>query len=223
MKLKLDAQAVARDLAANQAENFFWDVELEGFGLRIRRRRNGELLRTFVAQYRTDGRTRRITIGSAAKVSLPQARDAARKILARATLGSDPQSERAAERLRAARTFLSVVDAYLASRRNVLRPGSMRLAKLYLSGPYFRVLHHVGIADITQSDVAACLATVSRQHSTLTAMAARRTVSALFRFAVEEGFSCRQSRRQHPEATAPSAPGSRAEGCGAGGRHPRLR
>ena len=188
MKLKLDASVIGRELAANLTEEFIWDADLEGFGLRLRRRSNGELQRTFVAQYRNDGRTRRVTLGSARKLTLAQAREAARKILARATLGADPQSERAAKRLRAARTFHTAVEAYLAGRADALRPSSLRVAKLYLTGPYFRPLHALGIADITQADVAACLTTVARQHSAQTAAAARRSVSALFRWSIEEGW-----------------------------------
>jgi Arm DNA-binding domain len=75
-----------------------------------------------VAQYRNDGRTRRVTLGSARKLTLAQAREAARKILARATLGADSQSERAAKRLRAARTFHTAVEAYLAGPRRRAPP-----------------------------------------------------------------------------------------------------
>jgi integrase len=188
VKLKLDASVIGRELAANLTEEFIWDADLEGFGLRLRRRRNGELQRTFVAQYRNDGRTRRVTLGSARKLTLAQAREAARKILARATLGSDPQSERAAKRLRAARTFHTTVEAYLAGRADALRPSSLRVAKLYLTGSYFRPLHAVGIADVSPADVAASLTTVAHQRSAQTAAAARRSVSALFRWAMEESW-----------------------------------
>ena len=188
MQLKLDAKAIARELAVDRPEEFYWDTELEGFGLRVRRRRNGELLRSYVAQYRADGRTRRSTLGAAGKVTLTQAREAARRILARATLGHDPQGERAAKRLRAARTLHSVAEAFLASRRDALRPNSLRMARLYLFGPYFRPLHAMGIADITQADVAACLTTVGRLHSAQTASAARRAISALLRWAMQEGL-----------------------------------
>ena len=79
MKLKLDASVIGRELAANLTEEFIWDADLEGFGLRLRRRSNGELQRTFLARSRNDGRTRRVTLGSARKPTLAQAREAARK------------------------------------------------------------------------------------------------------------------------------------------------
>jgi hypothetical protein len=35
VQLKLDAKAVARELAADRPEEFYWDTELEGFALRF--------------------------------------------------------------------------------------------------------------------------------------------------------------------------------------------
>ena len=81
MKLKLDSKTLAGlALAKGRSEEFAWDTELEGFGYRLRRGADG-LRRSFVAQYRAHGRTRRITLGSAEKLSPPQAREAARKVL----------------------------------------------------------------------------------------------------------------------------------------------
>jgi integrase len=189
MRVKLEPKLVKdRELAPGLSEEFLWDTDVEGFGFRLRRRPNGETSKNFVAQYRVAGKTRRSTIGAAAKLSLTQAREAARKVLAQATLGADPQSERVARRLRAAKTMSVVVNAYLASRAVVLRPSSLRVAKLYLAGPYFRSLQAVGIADITQADIAACLTTIAREHSIQTAAAARRWLSTLFSWAIEEGW-----------------------------------
>src|SRR5215831_11012235 len=122
MKLKLDTKAVASlTLGKGQNEDFAWDTELEGFGLRLRRGAE-RLRRTYVAQYRAKGHTRRVTIGSTDRLTPAQAREAARKLLARVALGEDPQDEKAAQRTAAERTFRKVVDAYLADKRPRLRP-----------------------------------------------------------------------------------------------------
>ena len=42
MKLKLNAKTIAA-LTLDRSEEFAWDAELEGFGLRLRRRRDGEI------------------------------------------------------------------------------------------------------------------------------------------------------------------------------------
>jgi len=108
MKLKLDTKTVgALDLGKGQREAFAWDTELAGFGLRLQGQR-----RTYVAQYRANGRTRRVTLGTTERLTPAQARDGARKILPRVALGDDPQDEKAARRAAAERTFRKVVDVY---------------------------------------------------------------------------------------------------------------
>src|SRR5262249_26801284 len=185
MKLRLDTKTVsALALGKGQREAFAWDTELGGFGLRLQGQR-----RTYVAQYRTNGHTRRVTIGGTDRLTAAQAREAAKKILARVSLGDDPQNEKAAQRTAAERTFRKVVDIYLDARKPVLRPASFIVIKLYLTGPYFRPLHAMGLAEISHSDIAAGLTAIPRKHSAPTAAAARRAVSAFFRWTMEEGWA----------------------------------
>jgi integrase len=189
MKLRLDAKTIpALVLPKGRADEICWDAELEGFGLRLRRRTNGDLLRNWVTQYRASGHTRRITIGSADKITPTQARDAARKLLARVELGHDPQAEKETKRQEATRTFKAVVDDYLAAKESELRPESFRVTKLYLTGPYFRPLHRMPVAAVTRADVATCIRSIVRKHSTPTGAAARRALSAFFAWAIAEGL-----------------------------------
>jgi integrase len=189
MKLKLDTKTVtALVLPKGRADEICWDAELEGFGLRLRRRGDGGLLRNWVVQYRANGHTRRVTIGDAGKITPAQARDAARKLLARVELGHDPQAEKEAKRQRAGHTFKAVVDAYLAAKQPELRPASYRVSKLYLTGPYFRSLHSLAISAITRADVAACIRAIMNKHSVPTAAAARRALSGFFAWAIADGM-----------------------------------
>jgi integrase len=190
VKAKLDVRTVsALALPEGKTEDFVWDTELTGFGLRLRRRSGGGVLRTFVAQYRAAGRTRRSAIGDAEKITLTQARDAGRKLLARVELGGDPQAERREQRQRSALSFRSAAETYLAATAARLRPESRRLARLYLlGGPYFRPLHASGIGDISHRDLAARLSAITTNHSAHTAAAARRSLSAFFRWCIEEGW-----------------------------------
>jgi integrase len=185
MKLRLDSKTIPTlALGRGQSEAFAWDSELAGFGLRLQGQR-----RTYVVQYRASGRSRRITLGPLERLTLTQARDAARRLLARVSLDDDPQEEKATKRLAAARTFHVVVNAYLAAKESGLRPISYKIAKLYLTGPYFRPLHAIGVNEIAHPDVAARLSAITRAHSSHTAAAARRAISALFRWAMEEGWA----------------------------------
>jgi integrase len=189
VKLQLTTKTIAAlMLPKGRPEAFAWDAELEGFGLRLRRRSDGGLLRNWVAQYRANGHTRRVTIGGADKITPTQARQAARKLLARVELGHDPQAEKAAKRQQAARTVRSVVASYLEAKRPELRPASFRVAKLYLEGPYFKPLHSTAITAVTRADVATCARAIVRKHSTATAAAARRALSAFFAWTIAEGL-----------------------------------
>src|SRR5262249_54318849 len=176
MKLRLDTKTIAAlALGRGQRELFAWDSELAGFGLRLQGQR-----RTYIAQYRAKGHTRRATLGTTERLTPTQAREGARKLLAGVSLGEDPQDEKAAQRVAAERTFRKVVDVYLDARKPVLRPASFTVIKLYLTGPYFRPLHAAGLTEITHPDIAARLTAIARKHSIRTAAAARRALSAFF-------------------------------------------
>jgi Arm DNA-binding domain len=189
MKLKIDATTARQTLDEGERERFIWDTELVGFGLRLRKRHDDSgILRTWVAQYRASGRTRRHSLGAPAKVSLTAAREAARKLLAHSALGHDPQAEKTAKRVRAARTFASVAEAYLAQAASRLRPSTMRAGRLYLAGDYLAPLHGMPISEISRADVAACLTSVARRHSANTAAEVRRWASTLFVWSMAEGW-----------------------------------
>jgi integrase len=142
--------------------------------------------KSYVVQYRVHGRTRRHTL-KLAGLSLPKARTEAEKILAKVTLGHDPQAEKRAKRAQAARTFTAAAVRYQASKTRS-RSGTLRAAKLYLEGPYFRPLHNVGMSQITRADIAERLTAITTEHSDATAYNARQTASALFAWAVAEGW-----------------------------------
>ena len=189
MKLKLDSKTVARlTLKPGESEQFFWDSTLPGFGLRLRRRHDGGTLRTWTAQFRANGKSRRYALGSTEKVALGAAREQARKILGGAALGFDAAAEKQSRRARASRTFAAATTSYWAARENALRPSTSRLLRLYLRGSYFCGLHGASTSEIGHADIAAALSMIARRHSLTTAAAARRSVSSLFRWCVEEGW-----------------------------------
>jgi integrase len=72
-------------------KNFIvWDSQLQGFGVRIFP--SGQKI--FVADYHAQGHRRRMRIGSFGILTVDQAREAARQILAKAALGDDVLEER---------------------------------------------------------------------------------------------------------------------------------
>jgi integrase len=186
--MRLDAKTIAGlTLPSGKAEQFYWDETLRGFGLRLRLRGN-RLHRTWIAQYRSEGRTRRPTLGPVETVLPTEARAAARKMLANVALGGDPQREKEAKKQAAKKTFRSVVASYLEARVHELRPSSYRVTKLYLTGSYFKPLHVSAVSEISHADISACVRSIERERSSATAAAARRAVSTLFAWAIAEGL-----------------------------------
>jgi integrase len=182
--VKFDAQTIAGlALAPGKTDQIFFDDDLSGFGYRIRA--GGK--RTFICQYRAEGRTRRVTIGK--RVSAEQARKAAWKILASVEMGGDPQADKAKARLRAAHTMNAVIESFLAAKKAEFRPASFRAAELYLQrGPYFKALHALTISEITLQDIAACLTAITIENGSTTAGQARAMLSRLFGWAIGQGL-----------------------------------
>jgi integrase len=76
----------------------------------------------------------------------------------------------------------------LPFKEKTLRPASLKIARIYLTGDYFKPLHAMPLADIEPADVAAAIKTISRKHSDVTALAARRALSAFFTWSAREGL-----------------------------------
>ena len=77
-------------IKADGADKFYWDVDLPGFGVRVR----GSGRKYYVVQYRADGRVRRITLGRHGAVSTETARRRAMAAISEAKGGGDPAAAR---------------------------------------------------------------------------------------------------------------------------------
>jgi hypothetical protein len=88
--MKIDAKTVdAIKLPAGRSEVIVYDDEIAGFGVRVR-----EGGRVFVFTYKVAGKTRRLTLGAAAKEAFPDIRKRALDLQAQVRLGNDPAAER---------------------------------------------------------------------------------------------------------------------------------
>jgi integrase len=184
-----DSKTVARlALPDGKADAIFFDDDLAGFGLRLRKS-GDRVRRTWVAQYRIRGRTRRMKIGAFEKLTPTEARKAARKVLAKVEVGDDPQAERAEERLKASHSLISVIRDYLSDAKPRLRPNSYRSIRLYLEDrAYFGPLHSTTITEVTLADVAARLGAIKRASGGTTAARARGALAAVYAWAAGEGL-----------------------------------
>jgi integrase len=187
--MKLTSKAVAAlMLPAGKDDHFEWDLDLPGFGYRLRR--SGEKInRSWVVQYRHAGQTRRMGLGSASVLSAEQARGEAKRILAKRNLGEDPATERKLRGSADRFTFSALAAQYLAAKESHVRRRTFTEAQRYLQSSYFKPLHNIPVDAITRRDVAARVLIIGRDNGVVAAARARTALSALFSWAMENGLA----------------------------------
>ena len=111
-----DAEPIGRD-------TFLWDSGLPGFGLRVFA--SGK--RSYLVQYRSEGRSRRVTIGLHGPLTCEMARKRAKELLGLVAAGENPAEERDTQRK--AMTVRQLCEAYLIAAEKGLILGKKRLPK----------------------------------------------------------------------------------------------
>jgi len=108
--------ATVRTLALpdDKVDKVFFDSELHGFGLRLRRTGG----KSWLVQYAIGGKTRRMVLGTLAMLEPGKARETAKDILAAVRLGRDPAMEKEQSSAAAEETFGACLKLYLERRRN---------------------------------------------------------------------------------------------------------
>lgn len=161
-----------------------WDVDLTGFGVRITEH-EGTVRRAYLYGYRVEGarRFRRITIGPHGKLTVDQARDAAKKLAGVVVTGDDPADVRRRER--AKKTVRELGKGYLEDVKARRKPST---AVEYVRLWSRHVLPALGARKV--GDVVA--ADVRRLHRSLqaTPYQANRLLAmlgAFFSYAEQEG------------------------------------
>jgi integrase len=134
---------------AGRDRDFLWDDALAGFG--VAAFPSGK--KVYVAQFRKDGRSRRVAIGEHGRLTPDEARSQAKTILGAVETGADPIAERRAAR--EVRTFKAVADDFLALHVAAKRKGRT-------GAEYQRILQaHIApaigskrIVDVRRADLA---------------------------------------------------------------------
>ena len=126
-KIKLTEEAIKgtriKAPTASGKQEAFWDTGLIGFGVIAS---GTTATKSYVVQRDLPGgKSRRITIAKTNVLSLADARERAKVILADFYRGIDPKQQH-----RAAVTLRSALDDYLAARKDNLRPASVKLYRL---------------------------------------------------------------------------------------------
>jgi integrase len=136
----------------------YWDETKPGFGLMVTR--GGH--RSYVAQYRSNGRSRRFTIGNAAKINLDQARKKATAVFGKVTEGGDPANERREAAAANKNTLKAAAERYLAREGTKLRTTAKRRATL--ERLVFPKLGDRQIDKIKRSDIQTLLDAIERER-----------------------------------------------------------
>jgi len=159
-----------------------WDEYLPGFGLRIGKRK-----RTYFCMGRVDGRQVRRTVGTTVDLTLSEARDKARGMLANFASGVDPVEAARAARLEAARarrnTFASVAGDYMKEHGKLLKSGDELQKKL--DRDILPTLGPLPIADIRRSDIKA-LFLAKAEQAPVAANRMLALIRGIFNYAVDE-------------------------------------
>ena len=181
-------------LEAGQDDRIWFDDEITGFGLRVRRIKkwsgqysNKEPARTWLFQYRIAGKTRRLVIGQAPAVRAGRARQIAAELHARVKLGHDPALEKRIRVERASHTLGGLVDKYLTQQRGQLRPNSYRQVARHLER-LAAPLHALPVDAIDRQAIAGRLNSIEQNSGAVTANRVRSTMSAMFTWGMKEGL-----------------------------------
>jgi integrase len=137
-------------LGERSTDYVYWDPELKGFGVRVRP--SGR--KSFVAVYRTGGRNsqlRKVTIGTYGRLTAEEAREEARKILAKAELGHDVAGEKA--KARAGKTVAELCDLYFAEGCDLKKPSTLASDRGRIERHIKPLLGNKLVAEVTGADV----------------------------------------------------------------------
>jgi integrase len=188
IKFKFTKSAIVNEvLPDGRNEMFLWDTDCKGLGVRAWRRKDTER-RSWVFQFMSGGRTRRITLGCLTAVGLEDARRIARKHAGAVADQRDPVAEllkarKAAQDLRRTATVLDVIEQYLPHAEQAQRPNSYNMTRHYLRNRV-GAIHKLRIDDVTHKDVADILLQVTTDCGRSSANGCRRALGAFFTWAI---------------------------------------
>ncbi len=173
----------ALSLDAGKVDVIHFDDSMPGFGIRLRP--SGK--RSWIVQYRVNGRQRRETLGDVLQLDLKDARAAAKKRFALVALGGDPQGDKAAKKAQAKITLGALADRYLEVKKLIVRHNTYIADERYLT-KYWKSFGSHPLELITRRAVALKLADITKQHGFTAAARARQTLSAFFSWTIREGI-----------------------------------
>ncbi|MGD9542243.1 tyrosine-type recombinase/integrase [Methylocystis sp.] len=131
------------------AQQFIWDTALQGFG--VYALASGQ--KTYVAQFRREGRSHRVKIGVHGHLTPDQARAEAARVLGRVALGDDPAKEKRDRK--AAQTVAAIAEEFLSHIEQMKKPATGVEYRRMFSKHIFPAIGSRRLVDVTRADLAA--------------------------------------------------------------------
>lgn len=151
MAIKLTKTICDKTQADPKRDVFVWDSAISGFGLRVK----SSGVKSFVAQYRVGGRSRRMTLGQYGRITVEQARKLAQKTFGSVAQGEDPLEERKSQRGGA--TVKELGERYLEEHaRPKKKPVSVLNDEMNLKNHVYPRLGGQFVRDVTREHIAKC-------------------------------------------------------------------
>jgi integrase len=168
-----------------KAEAFFWDDDVTGLAVRLR---SGGAKPSWVFQYRSGHRSRRMTLGAVSALSAAAARDRAIQLYAQVRRGEDPASEKAKVATAIGETFLAAADIYLKRQAERLRARSLIEVRRHLL-IQAKPLHSLPLAAIDRRAVSTLLSRLADTAGPVAANRVGSSIAAMLGFFVREGWT----------------------------------
>ena len=162
-------------------DELYYDDEVKALFVRIKP--NG--MKSFAIQYRnSDGRSKRITFGKCAVITVDEARKRAREVLVDVSKGGDPVSDRTKHR--AAPTVSDLADTFLRDHVATKKASTVREYRRYVKSDILPALGKIKVESLKRGEIAQLHQSMSKTPYAANRMLA--TLSKMMSFAIERGF-----------------------------------
>jgi integrase len=180
-KIKITKREVdSLPFAEYDKQNFYWDTELKGFGLRV-----GSETKTFIAQRDINGKTRRINIGKYGTWTVEEARRIAREKLLKMEQGIDEVAEKNKKQA----GEITLLDAWKIHKANMKNKSA---SKNTIDDYQCRIDTHLkhwqkrSLATITRADVRQLHTSLGENNGHYAANGSLRAFRAIYNSAMRE-------------------------------------
>ncbi|MEL6566873.1 MAG: tyrosine-type recombinase/integrase [Pseudomonadota bacterium] len=177
---RITDKLLAKDHKLDTERIEIWDAALPGFGVRI----TAKGRKSFFVMTRLHGRRTRVTLGTYPRLSLAEAREAARQALQAADAGHDPRAAKAASTTR----LETALEEFEARHLSKLKPSSVRSVKGLLWGRFLDRFKARTLDTIRRGEIQALLDDIADEGKATTANRMLASVRKFFNWSVKRGL-----------------------------------